>query len=347
MKKIRVLVVDDSVVIRKLLKTVIDANPDMEVLATAANGSIAIQKIERFVPDIITMDLDMPEVDGLEAVKRIRRQGNDMPIIMVSAMTTVGAQMTLDTLEAGADDFITKPGKLNDFNDCINQLNQSLIPKIRALVPRDEINAFIEYIGEAEPTTVSKSSQFDALLIGCSTGGPVALNQLFSHLDITFKVPIFIVQHMPPFFTKNLANRLDETFDIPFKECGNFEKSKAGTAYLAQGGKHMQLERHEDGVYIVTNEKPMVHYCRPAVDLLFESAVKVFGGNLVAVVMTGMGQDGSLAAELIHQQGGKIIVQDEESSVVWGMPGAIVKRGYADEILPIESIAMKIKQYFG
>jgi len=354
---IRVLIVDDSVVIRKLLASVIGTQEDMFVCATAANGMMAINEVSVTKPDVITMDLDMPKMNGLETVRALRREGSTVSIIMVSSITTTGARMTLDCLNAGADDFITKPHQLNDFSQCLTILEHELIPKIRVMARRKkmpDLSAFskpvapkpiavpVPKITKPEFEPPRKTGHCRALLVASSTGGPLALNIFFDSLGSRVQVPIFVVQHMPPYFTRTLAERLDEIFPLHFKECTHGERVKGGCVYIAEGGKHMEVKADENGVIVQTNDNPMVNFCKPAADVLFSSAVDVYGGDLVAVVLTGMGRDGTQGSRLVVNAGGKVVVQDEMSSVVWGMPGSVVQSGLAHAILPIDRIADKV-----
>jgi two-component system, chemotaxis family, protein-glutamate methylesterase/glutaminase len=345
-RKIKVLVVDDSVVIRKLLRSVIDAEPDMEVVNTAADGSIALKKLDQTPPDLITMDLDMPEMDGLQAVRAIRARGLKIPVIMVSAATYAGADKTLDCLKAGADDFILKPANLESFASCLENLRGDLLPKIRVLVPavqehpRSPLAPAIPIRShQAIPASRGKVA---ALVVGSSTGGPAALDQFFGCLGGNLGIPVLVVQHMPAFFTKNLADRMDANHVLSFREGSAGDWVDPNHVYIAPGGYHMEVVRSGARVKIATQQGPMENYCRPAVDVLFRSAVNVYGGNLIAVVLTGMGRDGCSGAGLIREAGGMILAQDEASSVVWGMPGAVASAGFAHEILPIPDIVARV-----
>jgi len=349
--KTRVLVVDDSVVIRKLLTAVIDRESDMEVVGVAQNGSIALKKIHQLAPDLITMDLDMPEMNGLETIREIRENlGLDTPVIMVSAATYQGAEQTLDCLNAGADDFILKPKNVVSFEDSIRVIRVELVPKIRALyhpvdepasVPTVNTPAFVNRADTAHP------GRFGALVIASSTGGPAALDVLFKHLGDDLGVPVLLVQHMPPEFTRNLARRLNEKHSLTFQEACGGMKILPNCVYVAPGGLHMELERANHIVSIATNQNPPENFCRPAADVLFRSAARIYGSELIAVVLTGMGRDGANGASAIAATGGIVYAQDKESSVVWGMPGATVEMGCAREVLPIPDIAEKVREHLG
>lgn len=346
--KTRVMVVDDSVVIRKLLKSVISEEQDMEVIAVAPNGNIALKKMEQLSPDVITMDLDMPELDGVQTLREMRAKGLNIPVIMVSAATDIGAEKTLDCLSAGADDFILKPKNLSSFQESFRLIRVELLPKIRALrpkiespkVPEPEIH---EPIVLERP--VERASVFKAIVIASSTGGPAALELFFQNLNGPVTVPIFITQHMPPTFTANLAKRMNEKFKLRFQEGRDGNIAKPGQVYIAPGGFHMKLESRDGEVVILNNTDPHENYCRPAADVLFRSAAKIYGNKVIGVVLTGMGRDGASGATTIASCGGPIYVQDEASSVVWGMPGSVVESGCVHEILSIPEITVRIQNH--
>jgi two-component system, chemotaxis family, protein-glutamate methylesterase/glutaminase len=305
-RKIRVLVVDDSVVIRKLLRSVIDAEPDMEVVNTAADGSIALKKLDQTPPDLITMDLDMPEMDGLEAVRTIRARGLKIPVIMVSAATHAGADKTLDCLKAGADDFILKPANLESFASCLENLRNDLLPKIRAIAPAAELRSvharepWQPVATPPRPLSVRSplpGGRISALVVGSSTGGPAALDQFFGCLGGNLGIPVLVVQHMPAYFTKNLADRMDTNHVLHFHEGSEGDVVEANHVYIAPGGYHMEIQRAGTQVKIATHQGPMENYCRPSVDVLFRSALRVYGGGLIAVILTGMGAMVAVAPE--------------------------------------------------
>lgn len=347
--KTRVLVVDDSVVIRKLLTAVIDRESDMEVVGVAQNGSIALKKINQLSPDLITMDLDMPELDGLDTIREIRgSMGLKTPVIMVSAATYQGAEQTLDCLNAGADDFILKPKNVVSFEESIRLIRVELVPKIRALHTAEwEVvaPAPVPPVKSVEEKTIRPPSKIDALVIASSTGGPAALDVFFECLGNNLGVPVLLVQHMPAEFTRNLARRLDEKHALSFQEAADGMEIQADAVYVAPGGRHMELARYNHIVKITTNEKAPENFCRPAADVLFRSAAKVFGERIIAVVLTGMGRDGANGANLIAAGGGIVYAQDKESSVVWGMPGATVEMGCAKEVLAIPEITLRIREH--
>lgn len=355
MRKIRVLVVDDAVVVRKIVTDTLGSDPDIEVIATAANGKIALQKIPQLNPDILTLDIEMPEMDGIETLTEVRKLYKDLPIIMFSTLTERGGSKTLEALSLGATDYVTKPANVGSVSIAKQRIRDELIPKIKMFCSKKAgmdapVESIPKPIGKTAATPVIRkpprprpaNQKIDILAIGVSTGGPNALAEFFPNLPGDLPVPIVLVQHMPPFFTKLLAERLSAKSPLDIQEGKAGEKLKAGQAWIAPGDYHMVLEKKADGVYIKTNQEPQENSCRPAVDPLFRSVADIYGPNVLSVIFTGMGQDGMKGCEQIKEKGGYVIVQDEESSVVWGMPGFVARAGLADEILPLNQIAARI-----
>lgn len=353
MRKIRVLVVDDAVVVRKIVTDTLGGDPDIDVVATAANGRIALQKIPQVNPDILTLDIEMPEMDGLETLAEARKIYPHLPIIMFSTLTERGGAKTLEALSLGATDYVTKPANVGSVSVAMQRIRDELIPKIKmfcsktagleaptSAVPKPAPKkTFTPSIRSPRTTLIQKA---DILAIGVSTGGPNALAELFPTLPGDLPVPIVLVQHMPPFFTKLLAERLSAKSPLDIQEGKDGEKLVPGKAWIAPGDFHMVLEKKADGVYIKTNQNPQENSCRPAVDPLFRSVVEIYGAKTLSVILTGMGQDGLIGCEHVKEAGGQVIVQDEESSVVWGMPGFVARAGLADEVLPLNQIGQKI-----
>ena len=350
MAKIRVLIVDDSIVIRRILSDELSKDPELEVVGTAATGKIGLAKIEQVNPDVVTMDIEMPEMDGLTAVSEIRKTHHRLPIIMFSTLSQRAARETLEALSRGANDYVTKPANVGSAALAMQRVREELIPKIKSLCLRQGSSQ-----APSSPTTVKATSQpvapispspgtqsVDILAIGVSTGGPNALAEVFPAFPADFPIPIVIVQHMPPIFTKCLAERLTAKSAIAVHEGQVGEKLLAGHAWIAPGDYHMTLQRTTEDVQLAMNQDPPENSCRPAVDVLFRSVAEIYGNRMLAVILTGMGQDGLRGCELVREQGGQILVQDEASSVVWGMPGAVVQAGIADKILPLKQIASEI-----
>ena len=351
MPRIRVLIVDDAVVIRRVLSTVIEKDPRLEVVGVAANGRIALQKVTQCNPDLITLDVEMPEMDGIETLRELRKTHPKLPVIMVSTLTARGAATTIDALAAGATDYVTKPANVGKIVEGLALMEEQLLPKIHALCGHllaDAPAAVRPAPSFARPSAPGarpdrpRRSGIDCLAIGTSTGGPNALQEVFSHLRAAPAVPTFIVQHMPPLFTAMLAERLGKCGPVQFHEATVGMEPLPGHAYLAPGGKHMVVKREGTRVLVRLNELPPENSCRPAVDPMFRSLTDVYGGNILAVVMTGMGQDGLRGCERVREHGGAVVVQDEASSVVWGMPGYIANAGLADAIVPLPLIAAEI-----
>ena len=348
-------------------------HPEIEVVGTAANGLIALDAIRRSEPDVVTLDIEMPEMDGITALKEIRKIRPHLPVIMFSSLTQRGTQSTMDALTYGASDYVGKPSG-SDVNEAYLVLEQSLIPKIKALCGSENEDAKAVSIKERgalrrqqlsipppEKITVVPSATnpvpiekrvfrpegrplypVQALCIGVSTGGPAALMKVFESWKAPLSVPIFIVQHMPPKFTTLLAARLTEVGPMLVQEPQNGQEALAGHAYLAPGGFHLALSRKGTKVFMHLNEDPPENSCRPAVDVLFRSAAEVYGQGLLAVVLTGMGYDGLRGAEEIIRNNGVVLAQDEESSVIWGMPGAIAGADLAEKVLPLVDIPDEI-----
>ena len=343
MPKLRALVVDDATVMRRLLTEVIQRDPGLEVAATAPNGKVALQKITQVNPDFVTLDVEMPELDGLQTLREIRRTHPKLPVIMLSLLTRRGAASTLDALAAGASDYVTKPGESTDIEASIARLTAELLPKIHALCPTPVPPAAVARTLRVASGNASASAPVDLVCIATSTGGPNALADVFQGLTVPLPVPVAIVQHMPPTFTQLLADRLNALPGaLRCREAREGDVLQSGCAYLAPGGLHLSVARNVSGQFVAhLLETPPENSCRPAADVLFRSAAQT-GANLLAVVMTGMGQDGLRGCQYIREQRGQILAQDESTSVVWGMPGAVAVAGLADAVLPLLSIAAEL-----
>lgn len=350
MAKIRVLIVDDSVVVRRIVSDVLTADPELEVVGTAAHGKIAMAKIPQVNPDIITLDIEMPEMDGLETLVAIRKIYPKLPVIMFSTLTARGATTTLDALSRGASDYVTKPANVGSVAAAQQSLRDQLIPKIKALcgkagrvVPAAATPApNVARPVPAPRSVLVKASPIEVLAIGVSTGGPNALSELLPAIPANFPVPIVIVQHMPPMFTKLLADRLDQQCEIGVHEGAVGDRILPGQAYVAPGDYHMIVKRDRANLVLALQQEPPENSCRPAVDVLFRSVVGIYGSGTLGVILTGMGQDGLRGCELIRDVGGQVLAQDEQSSVVWGMPGFVANAGLADAVLPLNQIAGEI-----
>ena len=343
-KKKRVLLVDDAVVVRKALSTAIGQDPLLEVSGTAVNGRVGLAKFVASKPDIVLLDIEMPEMDGLETVREIRKIDRRVPIIMFSSLTERGAAVTLEALALGATDYVAKPSNI-DGAATLEDITRELIPKIRALchLPGAHFSSEPPPVpSRTFPPPPRLLSPVHIVVIGVSTGGPDALARVLPSLPAQFPVPLLIAQHMPAIFTAMLANRLASHSALPVRECTSGEPLRPGCAILAPGDFHMVLQSSDRGPRLVTHQGPRENFCRPSVDVLFRSVAAVYGGRTLAVILTGMGQDGLKGCEMLRMQGARIYVQDEASSVVWGMPGFVAKAGLADKILPLDRIAEEI-----
>jgi two-component system chemotaxis response regulator CheB len=350
MPKIRVLVVDDSVVIRRIVTDIISSDPDLEVAGIAANGRIALDKITQINPDIMTLDVEMPEMDGLQTLKELRKIYPKLPVIMFSTLTERGGVTTLEALSLGASDYVTKPANVGSATAAKERVRDDLIPKIKALCRRSQIPSakpFATTAAAAKPTPVLSSiprshRSIEIVTIGVSTGGPNALAELMPCIPVNFPVPIVIVQHMPPVFTRLLAERLNGHSPLTVREGAAGQELKAGEAWIAPGNFHMVLEKTATSSRIALQQEAPENSCRPAVDVLFRSVAQIYGASTLAVILTGMGQDGLRGCEVIREAGGQVLAQDEASSVVWGMPGFVANAGLADKVLPLDQIAGEI-----
>ena len=354
MNPIRVLVVDDSVVVRKIVTDVLSGDRDIEVVGTAVNGRAALSKLEQLKPDLITMDIEMPEMNGIDAVRAIRGLRNRVPIIMFSTLTERGASATLDALSAGANEYVTKPANVGSVGQSMESVREQLIPKIKALTGRPVTPGPARAQAPAVPVRppaprTGPGRKPAVLVIGSSTGGPEALARVLPLLPATLPVPVLLVQHMPPVFTRQFAQRLDRLSALRVVEAADGSPLIPGVAHLAPGDHHLVVRSHgrapNAGLQTGLNQGPPENFCRPAVDPLFRSAVTAYDGAVLAVVLTGMGADGRNGASEIRAAGGTVIVQDQATSVVWGMPGAIAQAGLADEILPLERIPEAILRH--
>lgn len=344
---IRVLVVDDSVVIRRLLTVYLASDPIIEVVGTAADGEIGLAKIAHLNPDLVILDIEMPKMDGLQTLGELRKLYKKLPVIMYSTLTERGAAATLKALSLGASDYATK----GHDGGSREQETSGLVDKIKALcghlVPRPKDPTLllpkVTRIFNA-PAKQAAGGPVEVLAIGSSTGGPQALTNLIGALSPAFPLPIVIVQHMPQIFTRLLAERLGHFSGFPAREAKDGDPVRAGEISVAPGGLHLEVVRDGENVRLRTHNGPQENSCRPAVDVLLRSVAKAYGSRALAVVLTGMGQDGLAGCKAIREAGGRIFVQDEASSVVWGMPGSVARAGLAEKILPVEELAREINR---
>ena len=342
---IKVLVVDDSVVVRRLLSDALGSDPRISVVGSAANGSIALQKIEQLAPEVVILDVEMPDMDGIETVARIRKTRPELPVIMCSALTEQGAVVTLRALSAGATDYITKPSAQSVQQDRMSSFKSELIAKVVALGERRGLTIFPAAERIAPPEQKSRPRHglepVTALAIGCSTGGPNALAVLFESIPQNLPVPMFIVQHMPPLFTKILADRLASSSGVRVLEARHGEEVEPGTVYIAPGNYHLTVGPDAGRARLLTllNQDAPENSCRPAVDVTFRSLAGIYRAGVLACVLTGMGHDSALGARAIVEAGGTVLAQSPETCVVPSMPRSVIDAGLAETVLPLPQIA--------
>jgi two-component system chemotaxis response regulator CheB len=368
-RRIRVMLVDDAVVVRGLFARWVESEPDLDVVATLRTGREAVNQFERVDPDVVVLDVDMPDLDGIAALPLLLEKKRDLVVIMASTLTRRNAEISLKALSLGAADYIPKPGSNRELS-ASTAFRRELIEKIRQLGQRarrlrgglapsrvapeaKSAPSIVPQIGEEPappppqalrpmPTVAPR-----VLLIGSSTGGPQALNGLIAEIgSVLQRVPILITQHMPPTFTAVLAEHLARVGKCPVREASDGEEIKSGNVYLAPGGKHMKVARRDGTAVIAIEDGPLVNFCKPAVDPMFASAAEVWGNKTLALVLTGMGSDGLAGAKAIVAAGGHVFAQDEATSVVWGMPGQVTNAGLCSAVLPLPEIAGKLTRLF-
>jgi two-component system, chemotaxis family, protein-glutamate methylesterase/glutaminase len=363
---IRVLIVDDTITYRKIVNDVLADVPGVEVVGAAANGKIALQKINQLRPDLLTLDLEMPEMDGLEVLRQLKLTGSAVQAIMLSASTTAGANLTMSALELGAFDFVLKPAS-GTAEKNMELLRKDLELKIQAFARSKRIHAILHGRGlnpphvPAAPHPSRKTvppararhpfeinmCRPEVVALGISTGGPASLTRMLPLLPADLGVPALIVQHMPPVFTKSLADDLNRRCQLRVCEACDGQPVSPGCVYIAPGGKQMKVEKSGEYVVVRITDDPPVNSCRPSVDYLFRSVSKVYGGNAIGVIMTGMGNDGSRGCREMKQQGAAIIAQNEATCVVFGMPKEPIEEGIADIVAPLDNIAGEIVRMVG
>jgi two-component system, chemotaxis family, protein-glutamate methylesterase/glutaminase len=341
---LRVMVVDDTSLYRMLVTNALRDVEGVEVVGSAPDGKAALGKIEQLKPDLITLDVEMPVMDGLTTLEHLRQQYPKIGVVMVSSLTQRGAETTLHALDLGAFDFVGKPdGK--DVNANREALTSGLKRVVQAFTTRRSLQPLMKAkpaVPARAPLKVAAPAKIEAVAIGISTGGPNALGEMVPMLPGDLGVPVFIVQHMPPRFTAALAATLDLKSSLKVVEGADGQKVEAGTVYIAPGGLHMKVKKRGTQTVLETTQDPPEHHCRPAVDYLFRSIAEVYGKSALGVIMTGMGSDGAKGLAVMKQKGSHVLAQDEESCVVFGMPMEAVKAGVTDEQLPLGQIAARI-----
>ena len=377
MEKVRVIVVDDSAFMRKAISDMIESCADFEVIAKFRDGRELVEKVDKFNPDLITLDVHMRDLDGLATLKELKKMGKNYPIIMLSSATTEGSELTLECLDNGAITFITKPSGSISLD--IDKVKERLIDEIKGITSnirvnkssnihmrqitsnkeleienkikdrrvnaqlsqRKEINNSEKPSPMINNKVIPKNKKIDAVVIGASTGGPKALQQVLTKLPANLNVPVFVVQHMPEGFTKVFAERLNKVCNLNVTEAEDGMSINRNTIYIAKGGSHMIID---SSIRVSLNKEPSIWGVRPAVDKLFESASKVYGGNLLSVVLTGMGKDGAEGSKRIKDCGGITISEDKSTCTIYGMPKAAYETGKIDLVLPLDQICNKITE---
>lgn len=355
--RLRVLVVDDSVVIRRLVTHALSEDPTLEVVGSASNGAIALARIPQLNPDVITLDIEMPEMGGLETLRRLRRTYKEIRVIMFSTLTERGAAITMEALTLGADDYVAKASNTGALSESMASLREDLIPKIKqffvlpdsaskARAPVNGTSPVAIPVAPAPPLARSLTAP-KVVAIGVSTGGPAALSEIIPHFPAGFPLPVLIVQHMPALFTRLLAERLQGSSALKVEEASEGALIQPGKVLIAPGNFHMRVARKGTQMVVALDQGPLENSCRPAVDVLFRSVNEAYSGAAIAVILTGMGCDGARGAGVLKASGAKVIAQDEASSVVWGMPGAVVQAGLADDVVPLDGILRAIVRSMG
>jgi two-component system chemotaxis response regulator CheB len=338
MDRIRVLVIDDSAVARRVISDLLAEDPAIEVAGTAAHGRVALAKIPQLKPDLVTLDLEMPEMDGLQMLAVLRKDHPALPVIVLSSMTARGAAITLESLTLGARDYITKPAGFGaaEAESARREMQHQLIARIKAFARPGTVRSTPVRVREVEAPAFRRAeesprSAVKIVVVGASTGGPNALAEVLSAFGGPLAVPLLIAQHMPPVFTRALAERLADRTKLRVEEARDGQVPVPGLVLIAPGDFHMEVRREGLGEHLSIRQGAPENGCRPSVDVLFRSAADAYGPGVLGIVLTGMGHDGLKGGERIRAAGGRLLVQDEASSVVWGMPGAVARAGLAED----------------
>jgi two-component system chemotaxis response regulator CheB len=353
----RMLIVDDSVVFRSQIKAIAEQIPAITEIVLASNGKLALQRLEASSFDIMTLDLEMPEMNGLDTLRAMRNLPRRPAVLVFSALSSRGAEATIKAMDLGALDFFTKPANVLNLEEAHQLIRQDLLPRITELcqkLQKKPAPAAVPLQTDQRRPTVPFDSRSnfelirpEAVVIGASTGGPAALKAVMKSLRPPLPFPLFIAQHMPPLFTKSLADNISEMLGIPAAEAQHQEVVQPNRIYVAPGDYHLSLKNRGDQVLTILDQKEKRHSVRPAVDVLFESAAEIYGPKLLGIILTGMGQDGMAGCKQIKDKRGMVLIQDEASSAVWGMPGAVFRLGAYDKVCTLEDMEQLLARTLG
>jgi two-component system, chemotaxis family, protein-glutamate methylesterase/glutaminase len=349
MKKARVLIVDDAALIRRLVSDALAADPNIEVVGGAGNGRLGLQMIEQTSPDLVTLDVEMPEMGGIETLREIRKRYPRLPVIMFSVLTERGCADTLEALSLGASDYVAKPATAGGREAAQQRIRDDLVPRIKSLcrinqAPHAPAPAAPPVARVADAARRGADAEIRVVALAASTGGPNALQEVLTHLPASFPVPIVVVQHMPQTFTRFLAERLNQQSALSVVEAADAQPLQPGTVYIARGDYHLRVKRL--GAHIVTalDQEPPVNSHRPAADVLLQSVAELYGGHALVVIMTGTGEDALHGCEAIVRAGGHVLVQDEATSIAWDMAGRVQRAGLAELALPLADVGPELRR---
>lgn len=342
-KQIKVLVVDDSFFMRKLISDMLSSDPDIEVIDTAKDGVEAVNKAARLMPNVVIMDVELPKMDGLTALCNIMSE-NPMPVVMLTAMDKIEADLAVKSFEYGAVDFVSKPSKPISLD--IDEVRDELISKIKTAAEADIKKMEFPAVKKVliKKMFVPPPTKKEVLVIGGSTGGPYALPEILPKLHRNFPLAVLIVQHMPEGFTKPFAERLSWQGSIELREAEDGDPVKPGLALLAPAGQHMVVKREDEKTVVRLNRGPLVNNMRPSIDVLMKSVAAIYGGQVIGVLLSGMGKDGAAGMKVIKDRGGRTMVQDEATSVIFGMQKVAVELGCVDSVVPLSGVAARIME---
>lgn len=340
MTSIRILVADNSAVARREISQMLGADPELDVVATASTGRLTLERVGQLLPDVLVLELAIPDVSGLDVLKALRKQAPYLPVLVFSSLTESAGNITLDALALGASDYVTKPPP----GGALERAREPLITKIKELYARNrgETRRVLASRVAEQVKVPQRQPRVGVVVVGASTGGPNMLTEVLSVLPADLPVPVLVAQHMPPVFTKLFAERLNTACRLKVREAVAGEAVRAGQVWIAPGDYHLEVTREGPQVRLVTHQGPLENSCRPAVDVLFRSAAVTYGSGVLAVVMTGMGQDGLKGCQAVNQHGGQLIVQDPNTCIIGSMPRAVIQAGLSPQVVPLQELGAEI-----